>query len=203
MPATLSQSGSPVLANMNGGHSPTSVVAKRKARCRIPRLPRRNRRWRVNKAALVHLPDAAASSSSDARADGPTLADLKQSAHDRGVTLVEAADALLPPAAPGAEEAEAPIPLNEWQQRAVKQWAADDRLWTTQETVEINLRTFARTVLATSSPAPAAGCADECNPFVASCGAKFCTYEEMAAHKCSQPTAPTTPDVRHRDGGKD
>ncbi len=40
-----------------------------------------------------------------------------------------------------------PIPLNAAQQQAVKEWAADDRLWTTQETVEMNLRTFARVVL--------------------------------------------------------
>jgi len=39
------------------------------------------------------------------------------------------------------------IPLNEAQQVRVKEWAADDRLWTTQETVEINLRTFARLIL--------------------------------------------------------
>ena len=39
------------------------------------------------------------------------------------------------------------IPLNEAQLNATKQWAADDRLWTTQETVEINLRTFARVIL--------------------------------------------------------
>lgn len=40
-----------------------------------------------------------------------------------------------------------PIPLNEAQERSVKQWAEDDRLWTTQETVEFNLRVFARTIL--------------------------------------------------------
>ena len=40
-----------------------------------------------------------------------------------------------------------PIPLNQAQEAAVKSWAADDRLWTTQETVEINLRTFARAIL--------------------------------------------------------
>ena len=41
-----------------------------------------------------------------------------------------------------------PIPLNAEQEQATKDWAADDRLWTTQETVEFNLRTFARKVLA-------------------------------------------------------
>ncbi len=48
-----------------------------------------------------------------------------------------------------------PIPLNEAQERAAKEWAADDRLWTTQETVETNLRTFARVILkALSEPPP-------------------------------------------------
>lgn len=41
-----------------------------------------------------------------------------------------------------------PIPLSSAQELLVKQWAADDRLWTTQETVEFNLRVFARAVLA-------------------------------------------------------
>jgi hypothetical protein len=41
----------------------------------------------------------------------------------------------------------APIPLNAQQQQAIKEWAADDRLWTTQETVEFNLQTFARVIL--------------------------------------------------------
>jgi hypothetical protein len=41
-----------------------------------------------------------------------------------------------------------PIPLSDAQEAAVKLWAADDRLWTIQETVEFNLRTFARTILA-------------------------------------------------------
>jgi hypothetical protein len=41
-----------------------------------------------------------------------------------------------------------PIRLNPEQERAVTQWAADDRLWTTQETVEFNLRVFARVILA-------------------------------------------------------
>lgn len=39
------------------------------------------------------------------------------------------------------------IQLNAEQEQAVKDWAADDRLWTTQETVEVNLRTFARVIL--------------------------------------------------------
>jgi hypothetical protein len=41
-----------------------------------------------------------------------------------------------------------PIALNEEQLRAAKQWAADDRLWTDQQTVEFNLRVFARVILA-------------------------------------------------------
>jgi hypothetical protein len=40
-----------------------------------------------------------------------------------------------------------PIPLDAEQEQAIKQWAADDRLWMTQETVEFNLRTFARVIL--------------------------------------------------------
>lgn len=41
-----------------------------------------------------------------------------------------------------------PLPLNAAQELAAKTWAADDRLWTTQETVEFNLRIFARVILA-------------------------------------------------------
>lgn len=40
-----------------------------------------------------------------------------------------------------------PIHLTTAQRDAAKTWAADDRLWTTQETVELNLLTFARVVL--------------------------------------------------------
>jgi hypothetical protein len=40
-----------------------------------------------------------------------------------------------------------PIPLNAEQLKAITLWAADDRLWTTQETVEFNLQTFARVIL--------------------------------------------------------
>jgi hypothetical protein len=40
------------------------------------------------------------------------------------------------------------LALNDEQRRAVTQWAADDRLWTTQETVEFNLAVFARVILA-------------------------------------------------------
>jgi len=39
------------------------------------------------------------------------------------------------------------VRLTASQEKAAKDWAADDRLWTTQETVEINLRTFARVIL--------------------------------------------------------
>jgi hypothetical protein len=38
--------------------------------------------------------------------------------------------------------------LNTDQEQAIKKWAADDRLWTTQDTVEFNLRVFARLILA-------------------------------------------------------
>jgi hypothetical protein len=40
-----------------------------------------------------------------------------------------------------------PIPLNALQLKAIKEWSADDRLWTTQETVEFNLQTLARKIL--------------------------------------------------------
>ena len=39
------------------------------------------------------------------------------------------------------------IQLNEAQEAHCKTWAVDDRLWTTQETVELNLKTFARVIL--------------------------------------------------------
>jgi len=52
---------------------------------------------------------------------------------------------------------EYPIPLNDAQEQAAKVWAADDRLWTTQETVEFNLRTFARVILKEQSAAEARG----------------------------------------------
>ena len=37
--------------------------------------------------------------------------------------------------------------LNQEQRKLAQSWAADDRLWTTQQTVEINLGTFARCIL--------------------------------------------------------
>jgi hypothetical protein len=61
---------------------------------------------------------------------------------------------------PVAAHGQSPIHLNEEQEHSVKAWAADDRLWTTQETVEINLRTFARVILrdaAESAPLPVEG----------------------------------------------
>jgi hypothetical protein len=44
-----------------------------------------------------------------------------------------------------------PIQLNAGQESLVTQWAADDRLWTTGETVQFNLRVFARAILAAAS----------------------------------------------------
>lgn len=43
----------------------------------------------------------------------------------------------------------------------------------------------------TPPPAPTP-CEGDCNPYVSTCGAKFCTYEEMAAHErtCSALPAP-------------
>jgi hypothetical protein len=73
---------------------------------------------------------------------------------------------LASPAVGQAPKDEWPLSLNAGhltaqQLAAAKQWAADDRLWTTQETVEFNLRTFARVVLAAQPPvvgqAPATG----------------------------------------------
>ena len=51
------------------------------------------------------------------------------------------------------------LPDNSWhlntaQVRAAKEWAADDRLWTTQETVEFNLQTFARAILTADRTEP-------------------------------------------------
>lgn len=43
-----------------------------------------------------------------------------------------------------------PIALNDTQEQLVREWAADDRLWNTQPTVEFNLRIFARAILAAS-----------------------------------------------------
>jgi hypothetical protein len=37
--------------------------------------------------------------------------------------------------------------FSEAQERTIAEWAADDRLWTTQETVAFNLRAFARMLL--------------------------------------------------------
>lgn len=37
------------------------------------------------------------------------------------------------------------------------------------------------------------GCEGDCNPHTAPCGAKFCTYEEMAAHRCVAPAPVETP----------
>jgi len=42
---------------------------------------------------------------------------------------------------------DAPIPLSREQIKAVQDWAADDRLWSTKGTTEFNLYTFARLIL--------------------------------------------------------
>lgn len=42
---------------------------------------------------------------------------------------------------------DAPIPLSREMITAVQDWAADDRLWSTKETTEFNLYTFARLML--------------------------------------------------------
>jgi len=69
----------------------------------------------------------------------------------------------------------APIPLNAAQEQAAKEWATDDRLWTTQETVEFNLRTFARVVLAAHGREPAQG--DERPPDY-----PWATWRELLTH---------------------
>jgi len=56
--------------------------------------------------------------------------------------------------APPERAAEAPISLNASQFASAKEWAADDRLWTTQETVEINLQAFARVILRAAREEP-------------------------------------------------
>src|SRR6185369_5131977 len=56
---------------------------------------------------------------------------------------------------PCAEHARGgPIPLNAQQEQAVRDWAADDRLWA-EETVDHNLRLFARVILARAESQPA------------------------------------------------
>lgn len=62
-----------------------------------------------------------------------------------------------PVSSTGAEQETFPVPLNAEQEAAAKLWAADDRLWTTQETVEFNLRTFARKILALRDSSPRTG----------------------------------------------
>jgi len=52
------------------------------------------------------------------------------------------------PALIAEDRVQIPLALNAEQLRAVKHWAADDRLWATPETVEFNLRIFARVILA-------------------------------------------------------
>lgn len=79
---------------------------------------------------------------------------------DFALEIVRMSVALLPSASSGApppwQTDIFPIPLNDEQVRAAKDWAADDRLWTTQETVEFNLRTFARKILSAVLPSPPA-----------------------------------------------
>lgn len=43
-----------------------------------------------------------------------------------------------------------PIQLNFAQETAVDTWASDDRLWSTEETVRFNLKTFARVIIGAS-----------------------------------------------------
>ena len=50
-----------------------------------------------------------------------------------------------------------PIPLNEKQESAVKDWAADDRLWNNQPDREFNLRTFTRVILSQATEHPLTG----------------------------------------------
>lgn len=52
-----------------------------------------------------------------------------------------------------AEVIAGPIPLNREQINAVLDFAANDRLWSTKETTEFNLYTFARLILKAQGPA--------------------------------------------------
>lgn len=47
-----------------------------------------------------------------------------------------------------------PIRLTEADDLIIKKWAEHDQLWTTRETVEFNLRTFARVILKNHEPLP-------------------------------------------------
>jgi hypothetical protein len=63
-------------------------------------------------------------------------------------------------AAPHVEQErqeDGPLPFTPEMAKAAYEWAADDRLWTTQDTVEFNLRTFARVILKLYRPQPVAG----------------------------------------------
>lgn len=75
-----------------------------------------------------------------------------------------------------------PIPLSKAQEKSVKEWAADDRLWTTQEAVEFNLRTFARVVLKESESCLDARkyfkACNECKP-VMCCSGRECGCQGM------------------------
>ncbi len=46
-----------------------------------------------------------------------------------------------------ASDPATPWELTEKQEEMIKDWAADDRLWTNQEIVEFNLRVFARFII--------------------------------------------------------
>jgi hypothetical protein len=100
---------------------------------------------RLDEPYLHHLREAAydwAIESIDDTPAGPRRACIIMSRN-----VVSLVDELRQARAVHAERPQYPIPLNEEQEQAVKSWAADDRLWTTQDTVEINLRTFARMIL--------------------------------------------------------
>jgi hypothetical protein len=106
-------------------------------------------------------------------------ANLTPSHSERGDAFIEMADELdallsspvspqtpqkhrLEPISTSADNRPSPIipqiPLDDAaQEQIAKQWAADDRLWTTQETVAFNLRVFARAIIA-SKPAASEDC---------------------------------------------
>jgi hypothetical protein len=79
------------------------------------------------------------------------MADPRLRGHARDLSVINAAlraQLSRSPMEPSALVAETmPIALSREQEAEIKQWAADDRLWTTQETVEFNLRTFARAMI--------------------------------------------------------
>lgn len=73
-----------------------------------------------------------------------------------------------------------PIALNDSQEQCVKIWAADMRCWATPETVEFNLRTFARKIIGESGQS---GAPSEAKPSVTE-AAKNLLHAMDTCHVC-------------------